>query len=256
VLPFSPDEDVWITGIEIIPGAKEVVHHLGIYLDTEGISLKLDKMTKEIGFPGDMGASYESIIDLWAPGGIPQQLEPGVGWLMPAGSHLVMDIHYAPDGEVRYDRTRVGIHFAKGKVRQNIYLGVAGKSYFTIPAGEKRYKLTGEQKIRNDIHIISGWPHMHYLGKEMKVWATLPNGNTIPLIWVPNYDFHWQQVYTLAEPLAIPKDSWIRLEAYYDNSTDNPLNPYDKPRDIRFGQRADDEMCYFYYYYTLDDEKM
>ena len=38
------------------------------------------------------------------------------------------------------------------------------------------------------------------------------------------------------------------------NSTDNPLNPHEKPRNTRFGQRANDEMCYFYYYYTIDEE--
>ena len=97
---------------------------------------------------------------------------------------------------------------------------------------------------------------MHYLGKEMYVWATLPDGNIEPLIWVPKYDFHWQQIYQLKNPLALPEGSSINLLAYYDNSEDNPENPFDPPRLVRFGQRADDEMCYFYYYYTRDDEHL
>jgi hypothetical protein len=254
VLPFQPEEDVWISAIEIIPGAKEVVHHLGIYLDPEGISPKLDRQSPGLGFAGDMGFKYSNIIDLWAPGGAPRFLEDGLGWLMPAGSYLVMDIHYAPDGQTHFDRTRVGVYFAKASINKRVYLGVTGNTTFEIPAGERRHEVTGKQKIRSDITVIAGWPHMHYLGKEMKVWAMLPNGDTEPIIWVPNYNFHWQQVYDFAEPLSLPEDTMINLVAYFDNSTDNPLNPHEKPRNIRFGQRANDEMCYFYYYYTIDEE--
>jgi hypothetical protein len=167
-----------------------------------------------------------------------------------------MDIHYAPVGDVYFDRTSVALHFAKWPVDKQVRLGVAGNTVFEIPAGAKNHLVTAKQIIRNDIHVLSGWPHMHYLGKEMKVWATLPDGETIPIMWVPDYDFHWQQVYQLKEPLALPEGSNINLTAFYDNSEDNPLNPYKNPRPIRFGQRAQDEMCYFYYYYTEDDEHL
>ncbi len=256
VLPYQPEEDVWISAIEIIPGAKEVVHHLGIYLDTEGISPKLDRESPGLGFDKDMGFNYSMIIDLWAPGGSPRFLADGMAFSMPAGSYLVIGIHYAPDGQKRLDRTRVGVYFAKAPVNKQVYLGVTGNTTFEIPAGEKRYEVRAKQKIRQDIHINSGWPHMHNLGKEMKVWATLPSGETVPIVWVPNYDFNWQQVYDFAKPLYLPEGSYINLVAYYDNSTDNPLNPYEKPRNIRFGQNANNEMCYFYYYYTKDVEQL
>jgi hypothetical protein len=254
VLPFSPEEDMWISAIEFIPDAKEVVHHVGFYLDIEGISLKLDRESPGLGFSGTMGFDYDRIIDLWTPGGTPHVLEPGLGWLMPAGSHIVMDIHYAPDGTTRTDRSQVGIYFAKERVKKEVYLGVAGNTTFEIPAGAENYSIDAKKTIRSDIHILSCWPHMHYLGKEMKVFARLPDGEIEPIVWVPKYDFHWQQIYELAEPLSLPKGSQINLVAVYDNSTNNPENPYKKPRDIRFGQRANDEMCYFYYYYTKDEE--
>jgi hypothetical protein len=256
VLPHQFEEDVYIAAIEVIPRAKEVVHHLGIYLDTEGISPKLDRESPGLGFTGDMGFSYSMIIDLWTPGGTPRFHEYGTGILVPAGSYLVMDIHYSPVGEVYYDRTSVGIYFAKWPVDKEVHLGLTGNTTFEIPAGAKNYQVTGKQIIRHDIHVLSGWPHMHYLGKEMKVWATLPDGQTIPIMWVPDYDFHWQQVYQLKEPLALPEGSYVNLIAFYDNSEDNPENPYKKPRPIRFGQRAQDEMCYFYFYYTEDDEHL
>jgi hypothetical protein len=97
---------------------------------------------------------------------------------------------------------------------------------------------------------------MHYLGREMKVWATLPDGASAPVVWVPDYDLHWQTVYILKEPLALPSGSKMELQAYYDNSKDNPLNPRKKPRTVYYGQRATDEMCFFYFNYTVDSERL
>ena len=88
----------------------------------------------------------------------------------------------------------------------------------------------------------------------MKVWATLPGGETEPLIWVQDYDPNWQEIYVFEEPLALPEDSSISLSAFYDNTINNPRNPHRKPRIVRYGQRAQNEMCYFYYYYTVDEE--
>jgi hypothetical protein len=90
----------------------------------------------------------------------------------------------------------------------------------------------------------------------MKVWATMPGERISPVVWVPNYDFHWQQVYVLKEPLALPHDSSINLVAYYDNSEENPENPHRRPRTVYFGQKAKDEMCFFYFYFTVDDEHL
>ena len=238
----------------MIPGAPEVVHHLGIYIDTEGKALKLDKETPGLGFrPGISFSSY-NILDVWAPGGTPQYLAPGTAFKIPAGSHIVMDMHYMLDGEVHFDRTQIGFYFPKGPIDKHVRLGVVGNRIFEIPPGESRYEVTAKGKIRDNIHLISAWPHMHFLGKEMKVWATLPSGVTEPIVWVQDYKYTWQEVYVLEEPLALPDGSSIGLSAFYDNTAENPLNPHKKPRIVRFGQRAENEMCYFYYYYTVDEE--
>jgi hypothetical protein len=256
VLSFNPEEDVWISAIEVIPGAKEIVHHVGIYLDTEGVSPKLDDRSPGLGFSTGSSFIYDKILDLWTPGGTPNFLDQGTGLKIPANSYVVMEVHYAPARQMYLDRTSIGLHFAKGPVDKQVRLGVVGNRSFEIPAGARNHEVTAKQRIKRDIHLESVWPHMHNLGKEMKVWATLPDNTTQPIIWVQDYEFNWQQVYVLKEPLALPRGSSINLVAYYDNSEDNPKNPYRNPRTIRFGQRAKDEMCYFYYYHTVDAEHL
>ena len=256
VLPFKPKEDVWVSALEVMPGAPEVVHHLGLIIDPEGKSIALDRASPGVGFPSGPGFMPNIIMDFWTPGSTPRFLDPGTAWKIPANSNLVLDIHYHTHGEPRIDRTRIGLYYAKGPIVKRVRFGAVGNTTFAIPPGESRYGIAASRTVPHDIHLVSGWPHMHYLGREMKVWATLPDGATAPVVWVPDYDLHWQTVYILKEPLALPSGSKMELQAFYDNSKDNPLNPRKKPRTVYFGQRATDEMCFFYFNYTVDSEDL
>ena len=256
VLPFNPKEDVWVSAIEVLAGTPGIVHHLGIYIDPLRKSQALDKADPGLGYSGDAVFMPNITLDFWTPGSTPRFLEPGTAWRIPANSLLVMDIHYTPDGQLHMDRTRIGLHFAKGPIDKRVRFGAVGNQTFKIPAGADHYEVTANRKLPIDIHLVSGWPHMHYLGKEMKVWATLPGDAVAPLVWVPDYDLHWQTIYVLKDPLALPRGARIQLTAYYDNSAANPENPHPKPRDIYFGQRAKDEMCFFYFNYTVDAEHL
>jgi hypothetical protein len=85
-------------------------------------------------------------------------------------------------------------------------------------------------------------PHAHYLGKEFKASATLPDGRTTPLIWIKDWDFNWQDGYTYKEPIVLPKGSRIDVRITYDNSTDNPRNPSNPPHRVLWGEQSTDEM--------------
>jgi hypothetical protein len=86
-------------------------------------------------------------------------------------------------------------------------------------------------------------PHAHYLCKDMKVTATLPDGSTKPLIWIKDWDFNWQNAYRYRTPLDLPKGTRIDLEYTYDNSENNPHNPAHPPVRIHWGEQTKDEMA-------------
>lgn len=152
----------------------------------------------------------------------------------------------------------VGIYFTRTPARK-IVAGIAVRRRdLNIPAGEARYHAAAQSDpLPADVHVIGISPHMHYIGKEMKVVAESPDGKTIPLIWIKDWDFNWQASYTLKEPLALPKGSKIHLVAYFDNSSKNPRNPNKAHlRTVTFGEATTDEMCLAYYTQTRDDEHL
>ena len=85
--------------------------------------------------------------------------------------------------------------------------------------------------------------HAHYLAKEMKATATLPDGTTQPLLWIQDWDFNWQDRYIYKTPVMLPKGTRIDVRLVYDNSADNPHNPNpESPKRVQWGEQSFDEM--------------
>jgi hypothetical protein len=116
---------------------------------------------------------------------------------------------------------------------------------FTIPAGEARHTVTSYASVARDDHFeaIAVLPHMHLIGREIRVTAHLPDGTKRPLIYIDDWDFDWQLRYTFKRPVPLPGGTQIEVECVYDNSSANPRNPSAPPRDVRSGFATTDEMC-------------
>ena len=152
-------------------------------------------------------------------------------------------MHYYRTGKIEKDRTRVGFYFSKLPRPIVPHFTIITNNDFVIPAGATRHEVRAKYQLENDIYLFSLAPHMHLLGREMKVTATLPNQETVPLVWIKEYGFNWQDFYTYKTPLFLPKGTEIKVLAYFDNSSQNPYNPHDPPKTIRYGIRTEDEMC-------------
>jgi len=77
------------------------------------------------------------------------------------------------------------------------------------------------------------------------VKARLPDGNAVRdvwLLWIPEWDFYWQDEYRFETPVSLPRGTKITMRFIYDNSSRNPRNPFDPPQRIRFGPMSTDEM--------------
>jgi hypothetical protein len=112
-----------------------------------------------------------------------------------------------------------------------------------IKAGDAHYQLNATVTTPVDVTLIGITPHMHNVGREMKVTATLPDGKVIPLIWVQDWDWNWQGTYQFRQPVKLPKGTRVDMVADYDNSDANPHNPNNPPKDIHRGEQTTDEMC-------------
>lgn len=244
VVPIPIDADRTVAAVEFKPGNPVVTHHALMFLDAMGQARKKDVDGSGFGGFGGLGILPTGGLGGWVPGSTPRFLPEGTGMYLRKGSDLVLQIHYHPSGKEEEDRSRVGLYFTKAPA-ERIVTGIALSSRgLYIPAGAKRHKATAEsQPLPVDADLIGISPHMHMLGREMRVWAELPGGRTEQLIWIKDWDFNWQGSYTYATALRLPKGTVVKLEAFYDNSAENPQNPSSPPKAVRWGEQTTDEMC-------------
>jgi hypothetical protein len=261
VIKTSFPEDRYVSAVEVRPGNRAVVHHVINYLDGLGAAAKLDGKDND-GQPGyttfgGPGFLPTGSLGGWAPGNDPYFLPDGVAMKLPKGANIVLQVHYHRDGKPETDLTKVGLHFVRKPVDKQIYYPFAINAWFQIPPNASRHEVRATAVIGEDSHALSVIPHMHLLGREMKLQAKLPDGTEKPLVWIKDWDFNWQATYYFKEPIALPKGTKIELLAYYDNSAGNPRNPPgNRTRTITWGEQTTDEMCIAFIGVTHDAEHL
>ena len=120
-----------------------------------------------------------------------------------------------------------------------------------IPPGDSNYVVKSSLTMPRDVEFSGIFPHAHWLCKDMKVDAHLPNGETTHLVWIKDWDFNWQGGYRYEKPVQLPKGTRVDLEYTFDNSDKNPRNPSTPPARVRFGEQTTDEMAVAFFTVVL-----
>lgn len=238
VLNLDVNETQWVNAIEYQPGARTAVHHV------LGFLVPADKFNPE--HPAANTGDGNRVLT-WAVGTNPRILPEDAAVRVDPGMKLVIQVHFHPSGKKTEDLSRVAFHFvdeapARRVVEVQIPPAFGQLSGIRVPAGTDRYSLRETFELPVDVRAFAVFPHAHYIGKEFKMTAQLPSGETKLIMDVPDYDFAWQEYYYLKEPLVLPAGTKVTSYIRWDNTADNPKNPYSPPQEIKWGLFSEDEM--------------
>ncbi len=295
-LPAPFKEDTWITSMEILPGDASVVHHIcfsfekhkptTVYNRYEWVQVPRDETGNPTpgneGFaelPGmiiatrDVGSTevklrqghptLKQTLDFcYLPGATYDDYRAwNAGKLVPAGSDIIVSLHYTTNGKAVVDRTKIGFTVAKTPPSRKFIVQGSGEDApvtaktpaseraafaatynpeFKIPPNDGNY-LAPPMDITflKDVEIVSLRPHAHVRGKSARYTVTYPDGREEVVLNVPRYDFNWQLVYGTS--LKLPKGTRMHFEFRYDNSVNNKYNP-DPTRWVYQGFQSWEEM--------------
>jgi hypothetical protein len=249
VVPLNLTEDKWVRAIEFHPGTRSVVHHSLFSYDATGELRQKDGADGQPGFSGmDGGRSRNGgPLEGWAVGQTPVPLAEGLAYPLPKGSDVILQEHFHLTGKAEVEQSTVGIYFAD-KAPERRLMGIQVPSIFgigahlNIPAGEKAYTIHDSFVVPVDVRVWAAGAHAHYLAKDMKMVATKPDGTKVPLLWIPDWDFAWQDRYPYKEPFVLPKGTRIDVTLVYDNTASNPHQPSNPPKEVWWGEGSFDEM--------------
>jgi len=247
VIPIPLTSGRYVRGIEVRPGNLRVVHHATIGIDRTRTSRLLDEVDPEPGYEGmfSEGAhSPENHALGWTPGMIPM-LEPAdMAWRLETGSDLVVQLHMMRNHleTPEHVQPSVGFFFTDTPPSRFPIDFKLGSKTIDIPAGASAYVAEDVFELPVDVDVLSVYPHAHYLAKDMLASAKLPDGTGKRLLHIKDWNFNWQDLYRFAQPVFLPRGTFVTMRYTYDNSTANPRNPHRPPQRVVYGPQSTDEM--------------
>lgn len=256
-LPLNNLNEEYIESIEVVPGNRDIVHHALVFQDTSLVPLNFDNADPLPGYSafGSTGSSSSRLVFGYTPGQGAFYYPKGFGARIQPNSYLVIQIHYPGGVSNEIDSTQVRIKYGNGSLRNISTQAILNHTTtlqngpLVIPPNEVK-TFYNKLNINNNVILTGVMPHMHLLGKKIKSFAVTSYGDTIHIVDIPEWDFHWQGFYQFQKPILIPKNSILYGEAMYDNTINNPYNPKSPPDTVKYGEGTDDEMFLIYFNFT------
>jgi thiol-disulfide isomerase/thioredoxin len=232
-------QDTWIQGAQIRPDNPRVLHHCNMGYVTLGEGFKISNFITGL-----------------VPGGEAMTLENGVGYRIPKGALLVLQVHYVTTGKPEKCRLSVGFKYASGKIQQQLRFSYLADTKYTIPPGAPAHRVSTSRVLEHDAEGVGLFCHMHVRGRDMTFKAHYPDNKSETLLVIPNYNFDWQMPYRWAPGTKkLPKGTRLECIAHYDNSAFNPFNP-DPKATVKDGPQTHNEMLNGFVFYIDTNERL
>ncbi len=276
------DEFSYVTDVNVIPGEKEVVHHVIVSIaEPEDAPLYYAAGGEDgrpgwycLGAGGVRGAPLPRQIGGWVPGTGREPVPAGTGIGVRPGSVMVVQMHYNTlSADPVPDQSTVQVATSDTVERPAVSFLLANPTWLRsggmpIPAGEE--DVTHSWSIvANGLSFTFGEPagvsagqpwvmhqgflHMHNLGIRGRTTLQREDGSEQVILDIRDWDFNWQGTYNFVDEVLVnPRDN-VTIECSWDNSQANQefVNGEQlTTRDVEWGDGTQDEMCLMSVYMT------
>lgn len=231
-VPSGLTEDRWLNGIEVRTDNPAVVHHALIFVSYPREYRHLEPEARS-GLNGYFAA--------YLPGAQLKHFPEGSAMFLPKNAVFIFQMHYNTTGKPEQDMTEMALHFHDGPPKDIIKIEAAHYNDFIIPPNKYDHEASADYDFEADARILGLSPHMHYRGSRFKFAANFPDGTEKLLLNVPLFEFDWQPMYFLADPVDVPEGTVMQCEGAFNNSRFNPKNPNPESY-VRFGEQSFEEM--------------
>ncbi|MFO0981377.1 MAG: redoxin domain-containing protein [Planctomycetota bacterium] len=241
-VPTGLEQDRWVSAIEVKPGNRGVVHHILVFVEEPRHRREsLDQ------FQGGLNGYF----GVFVPGQGPAIYPSGMAKRLPRGSNLIFQVHYTPNGTRAEDVSSVGFRFTDEEITQQVVTRGIFNLGITIPPGKRDVEFRASYTFDQAASLLDFFPHMHLRGQSFR-YELVQGERHRTLLSVPKYDFRWQHLYRLAEPIPVEPGDKIVCTAAYDNTKGNPNNP-NPAATVRWGDQTWEEMLLGYLDFVVDE---
>ncbi len=238
VIPTAFGRDRYVRAFEFKAGSAGVLHHALIFVDAQ--RAQLPSQYDCFGAPGFLPSAG---LGGWSPGMQAVSMPAGTAIHIPKNARVVVQLHFHPTGKAEEANPELALYFAEGPPKRALMDVALGSNHIDIPSGDPAYVVKDEFELPVAVEVTGIIPHAHYVCKDMKGWAILPDGHKRWLLWIRDWDFNWQEQYRYSQPFWLPAGTRVFMEFTYDNSDANIRNPNRPPQRVVWGASSTDEMA-------------
>jgi hypothetical protein len=265
-IPFINKKPLYITGYEIKTSLPKDFHHVGIFVIKKDEKNKfIDKGIDKFYYSSDISKQKEDTLKNlyqlmkivpkgedffwdwmifkteWQIGGGAFQFPKNTGFMMPKeGAILLNNVHLRPTPTNKTLSLEITFFYEEEPDDEIDYLYVVDISNtpdanINPPLNIKAKKIqthTLTTVLPGDMNLHAVSPHMHFLGKSFESFAVSPGLDTTKIILINNWDPDWMKTYQFEKPLKLKEGSIIYCIGTYDNTSKNPRNPNNPPKDV------------------------
>jgi thiol-disulfide isomerase/thioredoxin len=239
-------EDRYIQAIELKPGNKAIVHHIGAIIGPHN-DKQLEATKAMFELYGLTGDQVKKVGDYIAGDPFNARTYPeGYALRLPAGHDIFFEMHYTPTGrEELPDVSKMSIRWATQKPEHVLETKVFNRKDLRLRPHEQHSEKASYHQFPTDVLIYALGPHMHFRGKDFTLYKATnpgtPEEKRELILKVPAYDFNWQRTYEFVKPIQLKAGDALYSVTHFDNSHYNPNNP-DPEKLVRFGLKSEQEM--------------
>ena len=265
IVPMHLTHDVWVRAAEFRVDQHAVIHHMNAFVRPPGSSFLEGFPTGQVFVPtvsergrkrpGENVFDRRELLQGYEPGYEPMPWLTNGAKLIRAGSDVVFELHYNPNGKEVVDHSEFALYFAEQPPQQRVLaIDTLRDVDLAIPPNDGNYQSESSITLTQPVRLLSVQPHMHLRGKSMKVSMANPRQPAEILVDVPRYDFNWQTTYVFETPLLLPAGTTLTSVAHFDNSSNNPYNP-DRNAEVHWGDQTTNEMHIAFLELAVDREQ-
>jgi hypothetical protein len=165
-------------------------------------------------------------IGSWTPWYGFVNLPKGAASSLPAGSHVVAEIHYRglspKEAKERVtDQGTLGLFFAD-QPSPNLVSDVVLEAKGEVPAGAVAQKFRAVTRLASETHVLALRPETMSGIKSIEVSARKPDGGTEVMLYAKELPMDWPTPYIFKEPVALPAGTELSVTAYFANAEAAP----------------------------------
>lgn len=245
-----------VRAVEYRPGNTTICHHAVIAKDNTNQADVLDAADPNYGYEMFGGFGFEPadpFFAVWAPGGEARFFPPEMSKPLAPNDKLLLQMHYAPSPVNEFDSSVINLFFAQTPAPRYVQTHIISPYDLSVPFAIPPNQVTsfkGSYQVPVDISLLTVFPHMHLLGETWESYVVTPQGDTTQLIRINDWDFNYQNGYSFTNLIKVEAGSILFVEASYDNTSSNPLNPNTPPDWVFWGDFTGDEMFLGFFDYV------